>query len=49
VSAYVDLALGSLVTARAVSVLTYSQTIALLPDQPVRLVDLGGRTARDVG
>lgn len=31
VSAYVDLALASLVSARAVSVLTYSQTIALLP------------------
>lgn len=31
VSAYVDLALASLVSARAVSVLTYAQTIALLP------------------
>lgn len=31
VSAYVDLALASLVSARAVSVLTYTQTIALLP------------------
>lgn len=31
VSAYVDLALASLVSVRAVSVLTYAQTIALLP------------------
>ncbi|MCU0697551.1 MAG: murein biosynthesis integral membrane protein MurJ [Myxococcaceae bacterium] len=31
VSAWVDLALASLVSARAVSVLTYAQTIALLP------------------
>jgi putative peptidoglycan lipid II flippase len=31
VSAYVDLALATLVSARAVSVLTYAQTIALLP------------------